>query len=159
MKQYFTNLDFLEIRGFPLLFTTFWGVFGRANLTSHIGSVSKKKRCQFRAETYTPPHPPRMPVTNGGLGWDSLQKNMLLLGLLSPHYTPENSHGLNPQKIGGFVYIQVEPGKPGAEVSKKKNYKSKKEFAYRMCARRPTSAMPKPFLCCEPAFCCSMVVM
>ena len=28
-----------------------------------------------------------------------------------------------------------------------------------MCARRPTSAMPKPFLCCEPAFCCSMVVM
>ena len=29
--------------------------------------------------------------------------------------------------------IQVEPGKPGAEVSKKKNYKSKKEFAYRMC--------------------------
>ena len=30
-------------------------------------------------------------------------------------------------------FIQVEPGKPGAEVSKKKNYKSKKEFAYRMC--------------------------
>ena len=29
--------------------------------------------------------------------------------------------------------IQVEPGKPGAEVSKKKHYKSKKEFAYRMC--------------------------
>ena len=29
--------------------------------------------------------------------------------------------------------IQVEPGKPGAEVSKKKNYKSKKVFAYRMC--------------------------
>ena len=29
--------------------------------------------------------------------------------------------------------IQVEPGKPGAEVSKKKNYKSKQEFAYRMC--------------------------
>ena len=32
-----------------------------------------------------------------------------------------------------FGSIQVEPGKPGAEVSKKKNYKSKKEFAYRMC--------------------------
>ncbi len=32
-----------------------------------------------------------------------------------------------------IIYIQVEPGKPGAEVSKKKNYKSKKEFAYRMC--------------------------
>ena len=28
-----------------------------------------------------------------------------------------------------------------------------------MCARRPTSAMPKPFPCCERAFCCSMVVM
>ena len=28
-----------------------------------------------------------------------------------------------------------------------------------MCARRPTSAMPKPFLGCERAFCCSMVVM
>ena len=28
-----------------------------------------------------------------------------------------------------------------------------------MCARRPTSAMPKPFLCRERAFCCSMVVM
>ena len=28
-----------------------------------------------------------------------------------------------------------------------------------MCARRPTSAMPKPFLCCERAFCWSMVVM
>ena len=41
----------------------------------------------------------------------------------------------------------------------RKKYKSKKEFAYRMRARRPTSAMPKPFLCCERAFCCSMVVM
>ena len=57
-------------------------------------------------------------------------------------------------------HIQVEPGKPGAEVSKrKKNYTAKKEFAYRMRAKRPTSALPKPFLCCEPAFCCSMVVM
>ena len=28
-----------------------------------------------------------------------------------------------------------------------------------MRARRPTSAMPKPFLCCERAFCCSMVLM
>ena len=31
-----------------------------------------------------------------------------------------------------FDKIQVEPGKPEAEVSEKKNYKSKKEFAYRM---------------------------
>ena len=36
---------------------------------------------------------------------------------------------------------------------------ARKEFAYRMRARRPTSAMPKPFLCCERAFCCSMVLM
>ena len=28
-----------------------------------------------------------------------------------------------------------------------------------MRTRRPTSAMPKPFLCWERAFCCSMVVM
>ena len=31
-----------------------------------------------------------------------------------------------------MVSVQVEPGKPGAEVSKK-NYKPKKEFAHRMC--------------------------
>ena len=43
------------------------------------------------------------------------------------------------------ISIQVEPGKPGAEVSKKKNYKSKKKFAYRMCTGWPTTAMPKPF--------------
>ncbi len=40
------------------------------------------------------------------------------------------------KKWKGYVKlhnIQVEPGKPGAEVSKGKNYKPKKEFAYRMC--------------------------
>ena len=56
--------------------------------------------------------------------------------------------------------IQVVPGRAGGgSFRRKKNYIAKKEFAYRMCARRPTSAMPKPFLCCERAFCCSMVVM
>ena len=55
--------------------------------------------------------------------------------------------------------IQVEPGKPGAEVSKKKNYKSKKEFAYRMCTGWPTTAMPKPSFLSERAFSRSMVVM
>ena len=56
--------------------------------------------------------------------------------------------------------IQVVPGRAGGgSFRRKKTYIAKKEFAYRMCARRPTSAMPKPFLCCEPAFCCSMVVM
>ena len=56
--------------------------------------------------------------------------------------------------------LQVVPGRAGGgSFTRKKNYIAKKEFAYRMCARRPTSAMPKPFLCCERAFCCSMVVM
>ena len=49
-------------------------------------------------------------------------------------------------------YLQVDPGKLGAEVSEGKNYKPKKDFAYGMCARRPTSAMPKPSFLCEPAF-------
>ena len=58
------------------------------------------------------------------------------------------------------IYIQVVPGRAGGgSFRRKKNYIAKKEFAYRMCARRPTSAMPKPCLCCERAFCCSMVVM
>ena len=59
-----------------------------------------------------------------------------------------------------FSVVQVVPGRAGGgSFRRKKNYIAKKEFAYRMCARRPTSAMPKPFLCCERAFCCSMVVM
>ena len=59
-----------------------------------------------------------------------------------------------------MIYIQVVPGRAGGgSFRRKKNYIAKKEFAYRMCARRPTSTMPKPFLCCERAFCCSMVVM
>ena len=58
------------------------------------------------------------------------------------------------------IIIQVVPGRAGGgSFRRKKNYIAKKEFAYRMCARRPTSAMPKPCLCCERAFCCSMVVM
>ena len=56
-----------------------------------------------------------------------------------------------------MVFVQVVPGRAGGgSFRRKKNYIAKKEFAYRMCARRPTSAMPKPFLCCERAFCCSM---
>ena len=50
--------------------------------------------------------------------------------------------------------LQVVPGRAGGgSFRRKKNYIAKKEFAYRMCAGRPTSAMPKPFLCCERAFC------
>ena len=56
--------------------------------------------------------------------------------------------------------IPVVPGQAGGgSFQKDKNYIAQKDFAYRMCARRPTSAMPKSFLCCERAFCRSMVVM
>ena len=41
------------------------------------------------------------------------------------------------------VYIQVVPGRAGGgSFKRKKNYIAKKEFAYRMCARWPTIAMP-----------------
>ena len=60
----------------------------------------------------------------------------------------------------GAFFLQVVPGRAGGgSFRRKKTYIAKKEFAYRICASRPTSAMPKPFLCCERAFCCSMVVM
>ena len=56
--------------------------------------------------------------------------------------------------------IPVVPGQAGGgSFQKEKNYIAQKEFAYRMRARRPTSAMPKSCLCCERAFCRSMVVM
>ena len=56
--------------------------------------------------------------------------------------------------------IPVVPGQAGGgSFQKEKNYIAQKEFAYRMCAGRPTSAMPKSFLGCERAFCRSMVVM
>ena len=62
--------------------------------------------------------------------------------------------------FGGSKQIPVVPGQAGGgSFQKEKNYIAQKEFAYRMCARRPTSAMPKSFLCCERAFCRSMVVM
>ena len=49
--------------------------------------------------------------------------------------------------------LPVVPGQAGGgSFQKEKNYKAKKEFAYRMCARRPNSAMPKSFLClCSPS--------
>ena len=55
---------------------------------------------------------------------------------------------------GRSMYIlPVVPGQAGGgSFQKEKNYIAKKEFAYRMCARRPTSAMPKSFLClCSPS--------
>ncbi len=43
--------------------------------------------------------------------------------------------------------VQVVPGRAGGgSFRRKKKYIAKKEFAYRMCARRPTSAMPKPIV-------------
>ena len=59
-----------------------------------------------------------------------------------------------------WLFVPVVPGQArGGSFQKEKNYIAQKEFAYRMCARRPTSAMPKSFLCCERAFCRSMLVM
>ena len=59
-----------------------------------------------------------------------------------------------------IIDIPVVPGQAGGgSFQKEKNYIAQKEFAYRMCAWWPTSAMPKSFLCCERAFCPSMVVM
>ena len=55
--------------------------------------------------------------------------------------------------------LQVEPSQPGAKVSKKINYKWKKEFAFRMCKREPTAAMPKPSFLSEQAFSRSIAVM
>ena len=68
---------------------------------------------------------------------------------------------INQKKnINKTYWIPVVPGQAGGgSFQKEKNYITQKEFAYRMCARRPTSAMPKSFLCCERAFCRSMVVM
>ena len=69
-------------------------------------------------------------------------------------------HSEVSQKNTYAVVIPVVPGQAGGgSFQKKKNYIAQKEFAYRMRARRPTSAMPKSFLCCERAFCRSMVVM
>ena len=59
-----------------------------------------------------------------------------------------------------ILKLPVVPGQAGGgSFQKEKNYIAQKELAYRMCARRPTSAMPKSFLCCEQAFCRSMLVM
>ncbi len=38
------------------------------------------------------------------------------------------------------------------DVSGRKKLKPKKEFAYKFCARPPSSAMPKPSFLCAPAF-------
>ncbi len=46
-----------------------------------------------------------------------------------------------------FLQYTSRAGQAGAEVSKGKNYTPKKEFAYRMCAGRPTSdAQTKVFV-------------
>ena len=85
--------------------------------------------------------------------WNKNNHNYLHLSSTTP-FTPP------PKKwLHHATSIPVVPGQAGGGSFKEKNDKSKKEFAYRMRARRPTSAMPKPFLCCERAFCRSMVVM
>ena len=51
------------------------------------------------------------------------------------------------------MYLYKEfPGELGRKFQREKKYKPKKEFAYRMCARRPTSAMPNRVFCAnEPS--------
>ena len=86
--------------------------------------------------------------------WDSWSNidNIVKIYILSKYVFPFHEF---PYKV-----IQVVPGRAGGgSFRRKKWYIARKEFAYRMRARRPTSAMPKPFLCCERAFCCSMVAM
>ena len=66
---------------------------------------------------------------------------------------------LFPQRLVA-CFIQLVPGRAGGgSFKRQKNYKAKKELAYRMCARRRTSAMPKPSFLCEGAFSRSLVVM
>jgi len=52
------------------------------------------------------------------------------------------------------LIVQVEPDKPGAEVSKGKKNQTPKNvpIGHRMCTRRPTNAMPKPKFLFAPAF-------
>ena len=53
--------------------------------------------------------------------------------------------GFSKYWFSNVQHIQVVPGRAGGgSFRRKKNYIAKKEFAYRRCARRPTSAMPKP---------------
>ena len=65
-----------------------------------------------------------------------------------PHLIRNHPKKYTQKKIPkNLDYIQVVPGRAGGgSFRRKKNYIAKKEFAYRMCARRPTSAMPQPCL-------------
>ena len=48
--------------------------------------------------------------------------------------------------IFGIYYIQVVPGRAGGgSFKREKNYKLKKEFAYRMCARDRPARCPNHF--------------
>ena len=61
-----------------------------------------------------------------------------------------------------YIYIYIytsRAGQAGGGSFKEKNYKSKKEFAYRMCTGWPTTAMPKPSFLSERVFSRSMDVM
>ena len=51
-----------------------------------------------------------------------------------------------------MLHIQIEPGKPWAEVSNRKQTIRQKKSVYRMWASLPASAMPKPRLLCAPVF-------
>ncbi len=101
------------------------------------------------------PHMPHMPSI-----WN-FKSNMATWHHFPSHHQhlgqPSNVPIWKALRRGCYIIIQVEPGKPGAEVSKKKNYKSKKKFAYRMCTGWPTTAMPKPFHGCGVLTCFDVV--
>ena len=95
---------------------------------------------------------PDPPLTNYFLE-KLIEKNPLPRSGVPPIYFP---------KVRAIIYLYTSSSRAsrGRKFQKKKVVYSKERIClYRMRARRPTSAMRKPFLCCERAFCCSMVVM
>ena len=64
-----------------------------------------------------------------------------------------NEHSLDVGETTNWLVYQHYPDEAGRKFQARKNlYKPKKEFASRMHADRPTSAMPNPIFLCAPAF-------
>ena len=81
----------------------------------------------------------------------------------SPQYSPDVFNMFQQCKYDNYIHAMLHSifniytssarTSRGRKFQRKKTISQRKKFAYRMRARRPTSAMPKPFLSC------SMVVM
>ena len=54
-------------------------------------------------------------------------------------------------QIQPYIFPVV-PGRAGGGSFREKKTINQRKIAYRMCARRPASAMPKPSFLCAPAF-------